>query len=432
MQQPLTAALQIGDPSIVYFREIKVKTCSLLISGLALIFFTSGCNRDRDGEDAAKKQPDPAVVTRTPEGDTVIRMAEAVQQRIGLRIGPVQRGSVAPELIAYGRLEEDPSRSFTLRSPVAGTLRAGSRVPWPSIGQTLASNSVVGAVEPRIAPTDRVTLTNQLVTARGDANAAAATVEAAQIAYERARVLNADAKNVSDRVVEEARSRFESERARLEAARETVRTIETSLQAGGPASSTPLLLQSEGTVVEIMAQPGESVEAGTPLLRVSRLDRLAARIELPLGENLPAGSMSARILAAGQEHEPIEADRIATAILVDLKAPGQAFLFRLRETRFGLRPGLAVTAYIATAVGKRVGVTVTPAAVVRLSGKAYVYVQTANDQFTRKEIRTDSPISSGYFIGDQLAAGTRIVIAGAQTLLSEEFKPEGVIEGDEN
>lgn len=409
-----------------------MKTSSLLASGLALILLTSGCKRGRDDENAGKKQPDPAVVTRTREGDTVIRMAEPVQQRIGLRIALVERASMAPELIAYGRLEEDPSRSFTLRSPVAGTLRADSRLAWPSIGQALASGSVVGTVEPRIAPTDRVTLTNQLVTARADANAATATVEAAQTAYERARVLNADAKNVSDRVVEEARSRLESERARLEAARETVRTIETSLQSGGPAGSTPLLLQSEGTVVEITAQPGESVEAGTPLLRISRLERLVARIELPLGETLPARSMSARILAAGEEHAAIEADRIATATLVDPKAPGQAFLFRLRETRFGLRPGLAVTAYIATAAGKRVGVIVPPAAVVRLSGKAYVYAQTANDQFTRKEIRTDRPVSSGYFIGDQLAPGTRIVIAGAQTLLSEEFKPEGVIEGDDN
>ena len=124
----------------------------------------------------------------------------------------------------------------------------------------------------------------------------------------------------------------------------------------------------------------------------------------------------------------MEADRIATAALVDPKAPGEAFLFRLRESRFGLRPGLAVTAYIPTATAKRSGVTVPTAAVVRLSGKAYVYVQTTADQFTRKEIRTDSPVASGYFIGNEIPSGTRIVVAGAQTLLSEEFKPEGVTE----
>ena len=404
-----------------------MKPFCLLACGLALIF-TSGCKRDRDDENATKKRSDPAVVTRTPGGDTIIRIAEPVQQRIGLRIAAVEQSSLAPELIAYGRLEEDPSHSFTIRSPVAGTLHAGSRSPWPSIGQTIASASVVGTVEPRIAPTDRVTLTNQLATARADANAAAATVEAARAAYERARVLNADAKNVSDRVVEEARSKFDSEHARLDGARKTVETIESSLQSSGPASATPLVLQSEGTVVELMAHPGESVEAGTPLFRVSRLDRLLARIDLPVGENVPSGAATARIVPAGQEHQAIEADRIGAAAMLDQKAPGQAFLFRLRESRFGLRPGLAVTAYIATGPARQAGVTVPTAAVVRLSGKAYVYVQTGDQQFTRKEIRTDSPVASGYFIGNQLAPGTRIVIAGAQTLLSEEFKPEGVTE----
>src|SRR5260370_11661402 len=189
-----------------------------------------------------------------------------------------------------------------------------------------------------------------------------------------------DAKNVPERVGEEARSKLERERARLEGGGETVRTIESSLQSGGPASSAPLTLQSEGTVVEIMAQPGESVEAGTPLLRISRLDRLVARIDLPLGESLPSGAALARIVPAGQEHTRLEADRIATAAVVDQKAPGQASLFSLRESRFGLRPGLAVTAYIATASAKQVGVTIPSSAVVRLSGKAYVYVQTATEQ----------------------------------------------------
>ncbi len=399
----------------------------LLASAVAVIVFTSACKRDRDDEGAAKKRTDPAVVTRTPTGESIIRIAEPVQERIGLRTTAIDQASLASELIAYGRLEEDPSHSFTLRSPVAGTLQVVAPSPWPSIGQTIGGATVIGSVQPRIAPTDRVTLTNQLATARSDATSAAAAVETARAAYDRARTLNADAKNVSDRVVEEARSRFETERARLDAARETVRTIETSLQSGGPASSTPLVLQSEGTVVEIMGQPGESVEAGSPLLRISRLDRLMARIDLPLGENLQSGAVTARIVAAGQEHQPVDADRIATAA-VDQKAPGQAFLFRLRESRFGLRPGLAVTAYIATGAAKRIGATVPTAAVVRLSGKAYVYVQTGNEQFTRKEIRTDSPVASGYFIGNQLPPGTRIVTVGAQTLLSEEFKPEGVSE----
>ena len=406
-----------------------MKSSRLLASAvLAAILLIGGCRRQGDDETSSKKHTDPAVVSRTAEGETIIRMNQAVQQRIGLQTNAVQRSYLEPQLVAYGRLEEDPSRTFTVRSPVAGTLQAGPGGSWPSIGQLITAGSAIGTVLPRIAPTDRVTLTTQLATARSEADSAAAAAEAARTAYERARVLNADAKNVSDRVVEEARSKLETERARLEAARENVRTIENSLRSGGPASSIPLISQSEGTVVENMAQPGESVEAGTPLLRTSRFDRLVARIDLPVGEALPVGAVMARIVPAGLEHEILIADRFAPASVADPKAPGQSFLFRVRESRFGLRPGLAVTAYIPMGSTKRTGVTVPSSAVVRLSGKAYVYVQNESEQFVRKEIRTDTPVASGYFVANQLAPGTRLVVAGAQTLLSEEFKPEGVAE----
>lgn len=405
-----------------------MKSSWLLSATVFIASMTAGCKRESEEGDRVKKPADPAVVNRTAEGETTIRMNQAVQQRIGLQTAVVEQSYLEPQLIAYGRLEEDPSRTFTLRSPVAGTLQVTRGGSWPSVGQMITTGSIIGTVLPRIAPTDRVNLITQLANARSETDSAAAGVEAARTAYERARLLNADAKNVSDRVVEEARSKLETELARLEAARANVRTIENSLQSGGPASSIPLVSPSEGTVVENMAQPGESVEAGTPLLRTSRLDRLVARIDLPVGEALPVGAVTARIVPAGLEHEILIADRFAPASVTDPKAPGQAFLFRMRESRFGLRPGLAVTAYIPTAPSKRSGVTVPTSAVVRLSGKAYVYVQNASEQFIRKEIRTDTPVASGYFVANQLAPGARLVVTGAQTLLSEEFKPESVAE----
>ncbi|HUQ94820.1 MAG TPA: efflux RND transporter periplasmic adaptor subunit [Bryobacteraceae bacterium] len=405
-----------------------MKSSRLLSATVFIASMTAGYKRESEEGNRVKKPADPAVVNRTAEGETTIRMNQAVQQRIGLQTAVVEQAYLEPQLIAYGRLEEDPSRTFTVRSPVAGTLQVTRGGSWPSIGQMITTGSAIGTVLPRIAPTDRVNLITQLANARSETDSAAAGVEAARTAYERARLLNADAKNVFDRVVEEARSKLETERARLEAARANVRTIENSLQSGGPANSIPLVSPSEGTVVETMAQPGESVEAGTPLLRTSRLDRLVARIDLPVGEALPVGAVTARIVPAGLEHEILIADRFAPASVTDPKAPGQAFLFRMRESRFGLRPGLAVTAYIPTAPSKRSGVTVPTSAVVRLSGKAYVYVQNASEQFIRTEIRTDTPVASGYFVAHPLAPGAHLVVTGAQTLLSEEFKPEGVAE----
>jgi RND family efflux transporter MFP subunit len=399
-------------------------TATILLVALST---SIGCNRGKDDQSETKKQADPAVVTRTAEGDPLVRIGQEAQARIGLEIATVSSESLQPQLVAYGRLEEDPSRSFVVRSPVAGTLQVPKGTSWPSVGEIVAAGQDLGLIEPRIAPAERISITTQLASARSEVDSAVAAEETARAAYERARVLNADNKNVSDRVVEEARSRLEAERARLRSARTTVGILENSLRASGPAASR-LIVDVGGTVVETMARPGESVEAGLPLLRVSGLDHLVARVDLPVGQNLPASAKVARIVPAGHEREIVQADRIAATPVIDPKSPGESFLFRLRGGRFGFRPGLAVTAYLPLPGASRQGFKVPAAAVVRLSGKAYVYVQSAPDRFVRREVRVESPVDSGYFVTGRLAAGDRIVVTGAQTLLSEEFKPESVQE----
>src|SRR5262249_38785289 len=196
--------------------------------------------------------------------------------------------TLAPEIVAYGRLEEDPSQSFVLRAPVAGVLHFAPGKGWPARGDKLRDGAVAGQIEPRLAPTERISLNSQLVTARSELNASTAAVTATRAAYERARLLNADNKNVSDRVVQEAEARLKEQEERQKAATETVRLLESSLQSGGPAGSKPLVVERGGDVVEVMAQPGEAIEPGSPILRVTNLDRLLARVDVPVGQRVPA------------------------------------------------------------------------------------------------------------------------------------------------
>src|SRR5262249_37761511 len=158
----------------------------------------------------------------------------------------------------------DPSRAFALRAPVSGTLRVAGSRSWPRIGESISANAVIGLLEPRLAPADQISLTNQLATARAEQTAAKSAAPTPDAAYERARILNADNKNVSDRALEEARSRAASELARLQTATDSIALLERSLQGGGPASSVPLRLERSGEVTEVSAQPGEALEAGAP------------------------------------------------------------------------------------------------------------------------------------------------------------------------
>jgi hypothetical protein len=60
----------------------------------------------------------------------------------------------------------------------------------------------VGLIEPRLAPSDRITLSDRLAAAQGEVESGRAALAAAQAALIRARTLNADDKNISDRVLQ--------------------------------------------------------------------------------------------------------------------------------------------------------------------------------------------------------------------------------------
>ena len=116
------------------------------------------------------------------------------------------------------------------------------------------------------------------------------------------------------------------------------------------------------------------------------------------------------------------------AATTDPAGQGQSFVFRLRDTRLGLRPGLAVTARIAVPGPARQGIVIPSAAIVRLAGKSYVYVQITANEFVRKEVTLDQPTVDGSLSTRTVAVGDRVVVQGAQLLLSEEFKSQ--IAGD--
>ena len=70
-------------------------------------------------------------------------------------------------------------------------------------------------------------------------------------------------------------------------------------------------------------------------------------------------------------------------------------------------------------------------AVVWWEGQAWIYRQPAAespspeaDQFVRRHIPTDAPLASGWFISKAESTDEPVVTAGAQLLLSEEFKSQ--------
>lgn len=393
----------------------------LAVLGLFAFFLRTRSAHSAEDQDEEAK---PAVHAKNPGGHAAVQLSAASQNELGIRTQILASQQQSPELVAYGRLEEDPSRSFVLRAPISGILHYASGRDWPSIGQNLANGAVIGMIEPRFTPAERVALYSQLATAESELASSTASASASQEAYNRTRILNADNKNVSDRALQDARSRLEGDQARLRAAQETVRQIKAALQSSDPTGTRPLVVERGGEVVELIAQPGESIEPGSPILRVARMNDLLARIQIPVGEHLPASVTSARVVPVGFGNQPIAATRVAATPAIDPRIQGEAFWFRLQGSRFGLRPGVAVTAYFSVPGERSTGVIVPQSAIVRYQGLGFAYIQTSADRFVRKQISFDHPNGNGFFTTENFHPGDRVVVAGAQSLLSEQLKSQ--------
>ena len=376
--------------------------------------------------DAAIKNP---AKVANEDGDPTVTLDDDVQERMGVKTEAVTPMTRRQQVIAYGALEEDPAGSFILRAPLAGTIQGESKA-WPTQGETIADGARIGQVTPRLAPTDRVNLNDRLAAAQADVEASRIAMAAAQSALTRTRTLNADDKNVSDRALQEAESRVAAEQAKQSGAQRSVQLLTAALASSGDAA-VPLQLTRGGLVVEVMAHPGESVESGQPLLRVSRFDKLLARVDVPAGETVAPDLNSASIVPLGNESRPLTGERVGFAASVDPKTQGQPFLFRVTDSTGALRPGLSVTAYLEAPGQARAGAVVPRSAVIWQSGKSWVYVQTAKEKFARREVALEDPASGGWFTRS-LKPGDKVVTRGAQMMLSEEFKSQIRVEDDDN
>lgn len=215
---------------------------------------------------------------------------------------------------------------------------------------------------------------------------------------------------------------------------------------GQVSDARPLVAPRNGTVSRVGAQPGELVQAGQELLQLtdytSLLVRLVWRSELSgappavinvRSSNGATAGAAARLVGPGGD--------------VDSLTRMPVYLYRLLRGWPGARPGLPVIGSVpderasavraSTAIPGDKDLLVPEAAVVQWQGLAWVYVERAAGHYVRTRVVTDRPVPTGYVVREASSAlrvGNRVVIRGAQQLLSEEFRtqlPAGEGDADE-
>jgi len=299
------------------------------------------------------------------------------------------------------------SASILARAPNGDVIVTLARDQQARIGlktETLASVTRardVTAYGVILDPAPLASLDAQLASAR-------AALDASEAEYARAKLLHSEQQNVSLKDFQIVQAKFQSDQAQVN-----------------------LLNQ------RLADQWGVAVGSMAPAARARLIDALIGRDEAIIRVSAPPGqahggmAARARVIVLGDEAHPLTADSIWAAPSVDPSFQGQGFMLGVKAHGFALRSGAAVTASLEFSATADRGVVVPNAAIVRTGNASWAYVQTAPTRFERRAIaegEEGEPVSDGWFVTGDFAAGDRVVVTGAQALLSEEFKSQIQVE----
>jgi multidrug efflux pump subunit AcrA (membrane-fusion protein) len=251
---------------------------------------------------------------------------------------------------------------------------------------------------------DLIDLRKSSATAKADVDKAQANLEASRKEYERLKALHTDNRNISDKALQAAAAAWHADEANLRAAQEALRSAEVTAR------------QRWGTVLARWL-----LDTSPAFDRLLQRQDLLLHLTIPPDVSLTTAPQTASVQA--QDGALLPAKLVSPSPRTDPRIQGLSFFYLARAQTPGLLPGMNVLAYLA--VGPQVqGVVIPASAVVWWQGRAWIYVQEDENRFVRRAISTQIPAQDGWFVAKGLAAGDRLVIRGAQLLLSEEFRAQ--------
>lgn len=402
---------------------------------------TSSASAPKDSETHADAKPDAIIVARNDRGEAVVRLDKDTVARLGIETAAMTATTRHEEVAAFGRVVDDPDGSSIVRSPIAGYLRAEEGITWPTLGTALAEHVQLAHVEPRLTEIERTDVAARLATARGELEASQAAVEAADNALKRARTLNTNDKNVSDRVVEEAVARVKSESIRRDAAKAAIAVFEPLLKLEAASNTAvPITTVRAGEVVEVLAKPGDFVDAGAPIVRAQSLNDVLVRVELPFDDLDVTATGTVRLVSLASAGRTFEArvrgvdprvdplvQRRAIQVVITKPEATSAEAWRAIAPRVGE----SMKVYFAKSSVPLAGFEAPATALLHHAGKSWIWLQTSDGEFTRKHVALVDGSTSA-FTNATWAKDARVVVKGAQALLSAEiFAREPNAAGDD-
>ncbi len=394
---------------------------------------------------AEKKEPEKSSpVSHNDKGETVIKLDAEALKRADVKTEPLAAADFSPETKGFGRVL-DPAPLVALVSELAAAhLTVENSRRELELAHKRRESELALARATLKLDEDTVRLTKAQSAA--ELAAAEAAVKASSLELERTRTL-AKQNNVSERALQAAeatatKDKVGIETAKLGGARATgaaeLAAQKDRLQLDLADATTARVVQTAEAAVqrdEVAAGATRAKLAtayGRMLLDHPNLVEFAhslvagqtalVRLDVPAGEPLKAAPLGAKLIAPSDAGEVIAAQLLGPATTSDAQTQGQGFLLLVKSEAARLAAGTMITGFLRLPGELEHGVTVPRAAIVRHEGEAFIYIATKDDEFTKKEIELEHATEAGWFVREGLKVGEKIVVVGAQQLLSEESK----------
>ncbi|MFX1675117.1 metal transporter [Paraburkholderia sp. A2WS-5] len=269
---------------------------------------------------------------------------------------------------------------------------------------TVTSQSTIGVDASVLDLQPLFDLRNRLASARADVDTFTAQAASSRAQYDRSRALFADDRNISQKSLQDAQSAMQADAAKLQSAQATLGGLGGTMRqqfgnvlanaAAAPASMLFHRLQSGQAVVLRVTLPARF--GATPPERIA--------VDTGGGHAVPAQKLSASPLA-------------------DPAVQGSPWLYIADAA---LPANLRTSARVPTSSEAVSGLLIPEQAVVWYGGQTWAYVRTAPGRFTRRYVNASNEGEHGFMVTSGFRAGDQIVTQGAQLLLSEELKPQGI------
>jgi hypothetical protein len=180
----------------------------------------------------------------------------------------------------------------------------------------------------------------------------------------------------------------------------------------------------ESAQTRMLASWGGALAARTDLesLTSSLLKQESAlvRVAMPTGDALATPPTSIRITSITGDDDSREAELIGPAPTAEPQSPGPAYLVLVRGRT--PPPGTPLTAWFSKGGARQRGFLLPRSALLQYESDMFVFVQTGEESFQRKRVETSQAQQEGIVVTSGVGAEDRVVVTGAQQLLSEEFK----------